>query len=423
RKRLEAERTLLQEDLERRVAERTAALALANAELIGQGRSLRIFKNVIEQNPVAILITDQDMGITYSNPAFTALSGYSAGEALGREPGYFSAHAGGTLSGQRRTVAEGRTWSGELACRRKDGGEYWVEALVAPMTGTGGVTTGYLCFHRDITAIKQAQAEARQRADELIQSDKMAALGTLVAGVGHEINNPANFISLNAPMLRDFWSAAEPALDAAAAQDPELRLCNLPWARVRVLVPRLFTGIEEGIDRIRRIVGDLRDFARPDTSGSQRVDLNRVVKAGTAITSHAIGKATAAFTCRLDPDLPAVAGSFQKLEQVVVNLVLNACQALPDPARAVDVSTAYDPVLHRVVLTVEDQGVGIPADHLAHLGEPFFTTKRDRGGTGLGLSVTRRIVEDHGGEIHFQSHAGRGTRVTVLLPAVAPAKP
>jgi polar amino acid transport system substrate-binding protein len=141
------------------------------------------------------------------------------------------------------------------------------------------------------------------------------------------------------------------------------------------------------------------------------------VRAALRLTDGALRKATRRLEVALADGLPPVRGDGQRLEQVIVNLVLNACQALPGPERGVAVRTAWDAAARRVVLQVSDEGEGIPAEHLPRLTDPFFTTKRGSGGTGLGLSVSAGIVRDHGGTLAFASTPGAGTTVTVSLPA------
>ncbi|HEO70628.1 MAG TPA: HAMP domain-containing histidine kinase, partial [Candidatus Hydrogenedentes bacterium] len=122
------------------------------------------------------------------------------------------------------------------------------------------------------------------------------------------------------------------------------------------------------------------------------------------------------FRAEYGEDLPPLRGDYQRLEQVVINLVQNACQALPDPEAAITLSTRYDAEENAVVLEVADEGCGIPSESLPHVTDPFFTTKRASGGTGLGLSIASSIVMEHGGRMTFDSAPGKGTRVSVTLP-------
>jgi polar amino acid transport system substrate-binding protein len=267
----------------------------------------------------------------------------------------------------------------------------------------------------DITDRKAAEALARLREQELVHADKMASLGILVSGVAHEINNPNNFIILNADNLADVWKDAARMLDKIAADGYAFTLAGISYPEVRDEVPRLITGIGDGAKRIRNIVLNLKDFARPQTpTMDEWVNFDRVLEAATTILANLIRKSTDHFELRLEQALPAIKGNFQKIEQVVINLLTNACQALADRARGIRVATFSQ--ADRVVLEICDEGVGIPADHLTHIFDPFFTTKRDSGGTGLGLSISYSIVKEHGGELTITSQSGVGTTARVSLP-------
>jgi polar amino acid transport system substrate-binding protein len=247
----------------------------------------------------------------------------------------------------------------------------------------------------------------------------MAALGVLVSGVAHEINNPNGQILLNMPVLKDVYLDAREALERHWRENPGFTLGGLPYEAMREELPGMLDEMLEGARRIKRIVEDLKDFARrEDTPRHEPVDLGAVVGAALRLVDASIHKATRRLEVSLAPELPRVLGNAQRIEQVVVNLVLNACQALPDPDRAVRVSTRLAPGGGAVQLAVEDEGVGIPPEHLPRLTDPFFTTKRDSGGTGLGLSVSDGIVKEHGGSLSFRSTPGAGTTVVLTLPAL-----
>ena len=185
---------------------------------------------------------------------------------------------------------------------------------------------------------------------------------------------------------------------------------------MREQVPQLFEDLLQSGRRIKHIVEDLKAFARKeDAPRLEHVDLNAVARAAIRLAGPAVRKATRRFETDLAEGLPAVRGNAQRIEQVVVNLLVNACEALPDADRAVRLSTRADGA-GRVLIEVWDEGVGIPPEHLSRVEEPFFTTKRERGGTGLGLSVSATIVQEHGGTLAFASSPGAGTTATVSLP-------
>jgi C4-dicarboxylate-specific signal transduction histidine kinase len=165
------------------------------------------------------------------------------------------------------------------------------------------------------------------------------------------------------------------------------------------------------------IVESLKGFARAEASElSQLVDVNEVVRSALVLVNNQIRKSTRRFSVAHADGLPAVRGNSQLLEQVVINLVQNACEALTDRRQALAISTAHDPGARDVVVTIHDEGVGIPPEKLPHIMDPFYTTKRASGGTGLGLSVSATIVKDHGGTLSFASAPGTGTTVTLRLP-------
>ncbi|BDG01325.1 transporter substrate-binding domain-containing protein [Anaeromyxobacter oryzae] len=272
---------------------------------------------------------------------------------------------------------------------------------------------------REVAERQKAVEELRVNQQQLVQADKMAALGVLVSGVAHEINNPNGFILLNMPTLKGIYLDALEILDEHHGAHPDLTLGGIEYPAVRDEVPRMLDEMQGGARRIKRIVEDLKDFARrEDAPAMAPLDLNAVVQAAVRLVEPSIRKATRRFDATYAAALPAVRGNTQRIEQVVVNLVLNACEALPAPERGVSVTTGADPA-RGVWVRVADEGVGIAPEHLPRLADPFFTTKRESGGTGLGLSVSAGIVKEHGGTLTFESRVGEGTAVTLTLPAAA----
>ena len=146
------------------------------------------------------------------------------------------------------------------------------------------------------------------------------------------------------------------------------------------------------------------------------------LKSALSLVSDLIRKSTHQFTVHYGEHLPGLIGNNQRLEHVIINLIQNACHALADPRAGITVSTAFDDRKNRIVLTIEDKGSGIPAENLPHITDTFYTTKYEEGGVGLGLSISSKIVEEHGGHMSFVSEVGQGTKVEVFLPVPAAAR-
>ncbi len=265
--------------------------------------------------------------------------------------------------------------------------------------------------------VNRRSAELHIQQQQLIQADKMTSLGVLVSGVAHEINNPAGLLLLNIPTLQDAWQDAEEILEQYYQEQGDFLLAGLPYSRMRNELPQLLEDMQDGTQRIKRIVEDLKDFARQQHDDEiVAFDLNEVAEIAIRLVDNSIRKHTDHFTVEYFKPLPQVRGNAQRIEQVVINLILNACQALENRDKGVSVRTFYDPSDQKIGLEVIDQGCGIEQENLNRLIDPFFTTKREQGGTGLGLSVSSGIIQAHGGLLQFASTPGEGTRVTLLLP-------
>jgi polar amino acid transport system substrate-binding protein len=250
-----------------------------------------------------------------------------------------------------------------------------------------------------------------------MQADKLASLGVLIAGIAHEINNPNNYILLNARMLAKVWHDVLPILQAHYETNGDFTLAGIPFTHVHDKIGQLVSGTADGAMRIQRIVHNLRNFVRNDTGDlNQPVDMNQVVAAALVIVDSLISNSTNVFSVEYAPLLPTVKGNAQQLEQVIINLVTNSCQALRNKQEAIHVVTRHDLPSNSVVVQVADGGVGIPPEHTAHIFDLFFTTKQEREGTGLGLPVSHSIITNHGGDVRIESELGKGTTVTISLP-------
>lgn len=296
-------------------------------------------------------------------------------------------------------------------------GQIGASASVALLLVLGGIVIWNRTLRREVESRSE---ELRRHQQQLIQADKMTSLGVLVSGVAHEINNPSSLLLLNLPVLRDAYADTREILEDHYRAHGDFNLGGLPYSRMREEIPLMMDEMLDGAHRIKRIVGDLKDFARRGcTDLSDTVDLNTVVDTSIRLVDNSIRKATSRFEVSLASDLPTFRGNAQRIEQVVINLILNACQALRTSSEGISLSTYYEADeagTSCVILEVRDEGQGIAADAINQLTDPFFTTKRDSGGTGLGLSVSAGIVSEHRGRLVFDSTPGEGTLARMILP-------
>jgi PAS domain S-box-containing protein len=380
--------------------------------------SARRYHFLYEKSPSISLVIDMYGRIQDVNASFVASLGYEKEEVLGQPAVDLVAPA----HRQRAAAQLARDLRGESTPQldvdilARDGS---VRNILfsdsSAMLYEGEAPAGVLITGMDITERKRAMEQARQQQQQLIQADKMASLGVLVSGVAHEINNPNNFIMLNGRICSRVWADIQPILRQYHEAHGEFLLGGMPYSEAQPRIGQLIEGIGEGAQRIKHIVQNLRDFARRDTGDLDRpVDLNGVVESSITLVRNLIDKSTSRFAVCLAPELPPLRGNFQQLEQVLINLITNACQALPDREREIRVETCAEEAHVRV--EVRDQGVGIPEGNLKRILDPFFTTKQDTGGTGLGLSISYNIVKNHGGELSISSQPGEGTVASVRLP-------
>jgi len=401
-------------DLQREMGERQQAVAALRA-------SEERFRAITESANDAIISADNAGCIVSWNARAEAIFGYTAEEILGAPLTRLIPRCDQEAHGQLVTQ-----WSAtgaahligtttECAGVRKDGSAFPLEVSLSTWsTAHGHYVTGIM---RDLTVHKQLQETTRQQRLQLIQANKMTALGTLVSGVAHEINNPNQVVLMNAKMLATAWDDAVDILDTYEQDNGTFSLAGLPYTEMRDTVSTLVRNMHDGALRIERIIDDLKDFARPRVRGVHTiVQVNDAVQRALRLLGHLIKRHTDHLHVDLAQSLPSVRGDAQHVEQIVVNLLTNALEALPDRRHGVTVTTAHDTAERCVLLEVRDEGVGIPPEHFARVCDPFFTTKHESGGTGLGLAITASLVRLHGGRLTFASELGKGTcaRVTWL---------
>lgn len=395
---------------------RTAILASALdiTEKLASEKALKIseerYRHMFENTPLPMWVVDMQ-SLRYLDVNQTAIDkyGYSREEFLTMSimdirPAEDVERLRESVSQTRRGREQAETWRH----RTKDGRIIQVEIVLKDMAFDG--REARLVIAHDVTE-KEA---LRKQADQV---SRLAAIGELAAGVAHEINNPNGMILRNLDFVADVLADALPLLEP---DSEDLQLGGLDYPLVCAQVPQLVEDMRRGAGHIRDIVRDLKDFSRVEgTVFHEPFELNEAVAAAARLLEGPLRKATDAFELQLAENLPQVCGNLRQIEQVVLNLMTNAIQALPDRRRSIRVTTFFDPASQQLVVEVTDQGKGIRPEHLEQLTHPFFTTRREAGGTGLGLSVSSRIVKQHQGQLTFESTLGQGTTARLRLPVAA----
>lgn len=274
-----------------------------------------------------------------------------------------------------------------------------------------------VCAIRDITEWIESERRAKEKEQQLIQADKMVSLGILVSGMAHEINNPNSFMTLNIPFLEEIWSDVAPVLEDYYHENGEFLAGGLEYSELRSFMPDLLSRMREGATRISGIVNSLKDYSRLQPGELMwDVDLDIVIKNSLRLLENMINQSTLKFELNLSENLPHVRGNSQRLSQVLINLLVNSCEALTDRDQGIYLSSQYIESEDKIDIIVRDEGVGIAKENLKKVMDPFFTTKRNCGGTGLGLSVSSSIVQEHGGELVFSANPGGGTVARFSIP-------
>jgi PAS domain S-box-containing protein len=357
------------------------------------GRMRAFNDNILESLDAGLVVFDVDERIVRWNQALEDFYGVARDKAIGRFlGGIFDAHFVAALRAARAQHPEGATlYRVPLSSADREGVRLLVNVTEMPLQNPAGgdAVVGTILLIEDITD--------RVRLEEQLQiSEKMASIGLLAAGVAHEVNTPLTGISSFTQML----------LDGADPSDPKTALLE---------------KIERQTFRAAKIVNGLLNLSRPGTASSERitVDVNAVINDVFSLLEHQFEVGRIKVRKELSPDLALVLGIEHQLQQVFLNLFLNARDAMPRGGW-LSVGTRIDGTL--VIVEIADTGSGIPSEELARIYDPFFTTKSIGRGTGLGLSITYGIVREHDGTIHCDSAVGKGTRFTLTLPLGEPSR-
>jgi PAS domain S-box-containing protein len=432
-------------ELESRLADESAALERLRKELEVRNCAL----DAAASHFIIGDATRPGWPVVYINRSIVRDYGYEPSEVLGKGPDLLAPQDLNRV--QLRGIAEalksGREVRTEMRGRRKDGSIFWIGAFIAPVKDATGRFTHYVGVGADITARLEQDRIRRQLQDQLYSemqerermamelrvAQKLESVGRLAAGIAHEINTPIQYVGDGMAFLQSaqadherLLAAYRQALARVAAGEPVaavLESVNEAEAAadlefLRVEVPKAFERTLEGIERVASIVRAMKEFAHPDSSEQSPANINHAIET-TLIVAHNEYKYNATLETQLAA-IPEVMCNIGELNQVFLNLIVNAAQAIEDAGRdassgRITVTTAA--ARDSVIISISDNGCGIPEENLEKIFDPFFTTKEVGRGTGQGLAIARSIViEKHGGSMDVQSTVGVGTRFVIRLP-------
>jgi signal transduction histidine kinase/ActR/RegA family two-component response regulator len=283
---------------------------------------------------------------------------------------------------------------------------------------------------QELTAMRQQieQLETRLRRDnqalnesqqQLQQAQKMETLGTLVAGVAHEINNPLNLIMYNIPLLKKIWVDFLPILIARKKVEPEQKFGGFAYAFLEDNLDQLLADMELAAQRMAKTVSDLKNFSKQSNVAEKSpLQVNNAVNNAMRLAKTTLRNSSIQVNLKLEDALPLIEGNLQSIEQIVLNILINAVQAIDHKLGEIEITTGFQVKDGRVFINIKDNGRGISTAIAHKIFLPFVTDKQNEGGTGLGLSVTDTLVKAHQGEIIFDTGSGRGTSFTVYFPTL-----
>ncbi|PSC05905.1 hypothetical protein SLNSH_05860 [Alsobacter soli] len=354
---------------------------------------LALLRTILDSIPGRVAFVDFANRYVYVNREFLAFHGRTADQVIGRHVRDVlgeAAYRQVSVYNERIRAGEVVRWEGWITYA--SAGRRYVQQTYTPYSPGGGAPQGNIAFGRDLTDLKLAEAEIERQRSRIADIERLSAMGALLAGVAHELNNPLAIVLAQSTLL----------VERATTED------------VRARAER----IQAAAERSGRIVRSFLGMAREAAPTRRPAQLNEIVRAALDMMGYGLRGAGVTVKTHLDPDLPSIEADADLLGQVVSNLVLNAQQALSslDGARLLSLRTRRDG--GSVVLEIEDNGPGVPPAIAQRIFEPYFTTKGPGAGTGIGLALCRNIVAAHGGTIAAEpARGGAGALFRVTLPA------
>jgi PAS domain S-box-containing protein len=353
-----------------------------------------------------------DGSFVFFNSKTESLTGYPATD-LNHIPFFPMVHPGDRSRVVQETKISGeRTLSFRIVNRI--GEELWCQAGFVSITWDR--KPAILMFLRDFTRQKLLE-------DQLQQAQKMEALGTLVAGVAHEINNPINLVMYNLPLLKNVFTDLLPVLEKESKLNADNKYGGLTYEFLSENLLQLVSDIDMATNRIAKTVSDLKNFSKQsDSEEKEPMGINTAVENALRLIQSTLKKSKINLVKDLADNLPDIEGSPHNIEQVILNIIINAAQAIDCDHGEISISTEYQIKDGNILISISDNGRGINPVIANRIFDPFVTDKRAQGGTGLGLSVSYNLINAHKGTISFKNRQDGGTLFQVFLPVILKGK-
>ena len=417
-----AEEALLKahEELEIKVRERTHKLAKTNKALKETTDHLSL---ILEFLPIVSYTcnADENLTITFVSNRIKEITGYTPAQFTD-DPAFWQEHIHPDeqkeILKELKSATHKGTYQFEYRFQAADGSYRWFSDhrhLIKPGNRSRRYMVG---AWQDITEDRRVRQEGEFRIQQMIQSHKLKALGEVVTGVAHEINNPVSFIANNIPLLEEMWTAVEPILASDGASHPDWSDKGIGYVEVCTNMKEIIEEFKIASQRIKRVITGLKEFARVDETVQKKpIQIEEVIQGVLIIVGAQVRKTVSRIDLYIDSGLPTIQGHFQKIEQVIANLLINAHQSItPDRKGRIIITARNIERLNSLLIEIEDNGIGMKKEVLDHIFEPFFTTRRDREGTGLGLSISYGLIKEHRGIIGVTSRPDIGSRFSIYLP-------
>jgi PAS domain S-box-containing protein len=334
-----------------------------------------------------------DFPVIYANPSFQAMTGYGRRDILGKN--YFLLYGAEAdpriIEEIRHTILQGRHFKGELLCFRKNGEKYWNLLRIAPVRDTNGAVTHYVGIQTDMTLMRQRDLEIKEQREELLHVTRVGKLAEFVSSLAHEISQP----------LTSILSYAQAAQRMLGSREPDLR--------------KILQYIIDDDQRAAEVIRRLRSLLKKSEPEIKPLDMNALIDETVGLVAADVTIRNDVLKTELASDLPIINGDRIQLQQVLLNLISNSFDAMESNQdfREMLISTARKDK-GTITVAVKDSGCGIPAQNIPKLFTHFFTSKPD--GLGMGLSISRSIVEAHGGRLEVENNPDRGATFYFTLP-------